>query len=290
MNLETSITRSDDYEPKGINYRMHPANVPCLVAAGIDCCVLANNHVLDWGKTGLVETLAALDNAGIGHAGAGHSDAEAAAPMTKKIADRRLLIYAFGCRSSGIPGHWCAGPAQPGICLLPDPSEATVTQIAARAAAAKRPGDLSIASIHWGPNWGYEISVAQRRFAHGLIRHAGIDLLHGHSSHHAMGIEVYDGKLVLYGCGDLLNDYEGIRGYEQFRDDLALIYMPTLCLPSGRLTRLTILPYRIRNFRLSRAPHADTLWLRDVLSREGGRFSTWLSQAPDGTLTLGWRE
>ncbi|MDX1540841.1 MAG: CapA family protein, partial [Geminicoccaceae bacterium] len=65
INLETSITRSDDAWPKGINYRMNPANVPVLEAAGIDVCVLANNHVLDWGRTGLLETLGTLARAGI---------------------------------------------------------------------------------------------------------------------------------------------------------------------------------------------------------------------------------
>ncbi len=59
INLEASITTSGDYERKGINYRMHPANTPCLSAAGIDCCVLANNHVLDWGRSGLSETICA---------------------------------------------------------------------------------------------------------------------------------------------------------------------------------------------------------------------------------------
>jgi poly-gamma-glutamate synthesis protein (capsule biosynthesis protein) len=47
VNLETSITTSESPEPKGINYRMNPANVVCLTAAGINCCALANNHVLD---------------------------------------------------------------------------------------------------------------------------------------------------------------------------------------------------------------------------------------------------
>ena len=58
INLETSITHSDDYAPKGINYRMSPENADCLKAAAIDCCVLGNNHVLDFGRRGLLDTLA----------------------------------------------------------------------------------------------------------------------------------------------------------------------------------------------------------------------------------------
>src|SRR5690606_15954844 len=70
VNLETSITRSDSPWPgKGIHYRMHPENIGCLTAAGIDCCVLANNHVCDWGFGGLAETLDVLRAAGIRTAG-----------------------------------------------------------------------------------------------------------------------------------------------------------------------------------------------------------------------------
>ena len=57
INLETAITRSEDFAPKGINYRISPENADCLTAAAIDCCVLANNHVLDWGRMGLLDTL-----------------------------------------------------------------------------------------------------------------------------------------------------------------------------------------------------------------------------------------
>ena len=71
INLETSVTYSRTSWPKGVNYKMNPRNVPCLTAAKIDCCCLANNHVLDWGYEGLVETLEALERAGLAVAGAG---------------------------------------------------------------------------------------------------------------------------------------------------------------------------------------------------------------------------
>ncbi|MGY4501835.1 poly-gamma-glutamate capsule biosynthesis protein CapA/YwtB (metallophosphatase superfamily) [Bradyrhizobium sp. GM24.11] len=60
ISLETAVTRSNDRANKGINYRVSPENAECLVAAGIDCCVLAHNHVLDWGRAGLLETLTVL--------------------------------------------------------------------------------------------------------------------------------------------------------------------------------------------------------------------------------------
>src|SRR6476660_2782034 len=72
INLETAVTTSDDAQPgKGIHYRMHPENLPCITSAEIDCCGLANNHVLDWGRAGLVQTLGVLQAAGLRTAGAG---------------------------------------------------------------------------------------------------------------------------------------------------------------------------------------------------------------------------
>src|SRR5215469_16698667 len=80
VNLETAITRSENFLPKGINYRMSPENAGCLTAAGIDCCVLANNHVLDWAEAGLIDTLTTLESLGIKTVGAGRNSFEARAP------------------------------------------------------------------------------------------------------------------------------------------------------------------------------------------------------------------
>jgi poly-gamma-glutamate synthesis protein (capsule biosynthesis protein) len=290
INLETSVTTSDQPWPKGINYRMHPANIGCLTTAGIDCCVLANNHVLDWGRAGLRETLATLAAASVRTAGAGATRQAAEAPAVVEVQGKgRVLVFGYGTRSSGIPPAWAAGEEQPGVDLLEDLSQRTVARIAAQVRGFKQPGDLVVTSIHWGGNWGYEISVEQRAFAHGLIEAAGVDVVHGHSSHHAKAIEVYEGRPILYGCGDLLNDYEGIGGYEAFRDDLALMYFVELAPATGRLVGLTVTVLQIRRFRLQRALRRDTLWIGDVLTREGARFGTRAEPTNGSTLTLGWR-
>src|SRR5262245_44321959 len=175
-NLETSITTSDDFYPKGINYRMHPANAPILGVPRIDCCVLANNHVLDWGRAGLVETLEILARAGIRTAGAGRDLGAAQAPAVIDAGEgKRLLVFALGCTDSGIPRDWAAEPTRPGVHLLPDFSESTVERIARMVLAIKRPGDVSVASVHWGGNWGFAVPRAHRRFAHAIIDRAGID-------------------------------------------------------------------------------------------------------------------
>jgi poly-gamma-glutamate capsule biosynthesis protein CapA/YwtB (metallophosphatase superfamily) len=291
INLETAVTRSDDWVGKGINYRMNPAHVACLSAARIDCCALANNHVLDWGTSGLLETLDTLHAAGLKTAGAGKSRIDAEAPAEIALPrNRRLLVFSLGAQSSGVPPGWAATDRSPGVDFLSDLSERTVGIISRRVRATKQPGDIAVASLHWGPNWGYEIAPDEVRFAHQLIERAGIDLIHGHSSHHPKAIEVFHGKLILYGCGDFINDYEGITGYEAFRGDLGLMYFPTLDAGTGRLRGLELVATQMKRFRVRRASDADARWLASVLDREGGQSGTWTEFGPDGRIELRWAE
>jgi poly-gamma-glutamate capsule biosynthesis protein CapA/YwtB (metallophosphatase superfamily) len=273
INLETAVTRSEEWVCKGINYRMHPDNIACLSAAGIDCCVLANNHVLDWGEGGLRETLTTLHAAALRTAGAGLDRRQAAAPAVLAAPGKgRVVVFAFGSETSGIPCDWAAREDRPGVNLLEDLSERTVTHIAERVQATTRPGDIVVASLHWGDNWGYEIPAEQIRFAHGLIDLAGVDVVHGHSSHHVKGIEVYRGRPVIYGCGDFLTDYEGITGYERYRGDLGLMYFVTLRPATGELVRLEMTPTCVRRLRITRASAEEAHWLSEVLQRESARF------------------
>ena len=287
INLETSITRSAGFAPgKAIHYRMSPGNVACVAAARPDACALANNHVLDFGRRGLQDTLDALSGAGLRAVGAGRDAAEARRPAAVPVpGGRRVVIFSCGTGSSGIPAGWAATPARAGIDLLPDLSGATADDITGRARAARRPGDVVVVSIHWGSNWGYDVDPDQVRFAHRLIG-GGVDLVHGHSSHHPRPVEVFGGKLVLYGCGDCIDDYEGITGYEEYRDDLRLLYFASLQPGTGELAALRMVPMRTRKLRLHRAPVADAQWLRTALERASRRFGSRIDLQPDGLLAL----
>jgi len=291
VNLETAVTTSEDAWPgKGIHYRMHPANLPCLTAAHIDACNLANNHVLDWGRRGLDETLTTLQGAGLRTAGAGPDLEAAAAPAIIDLPGKgRVLVFACATGDSGVPDDWAATPRRSGVHLLADLSPRSVERIARRVRAARRAGDLVVLSIHWGGNWGYAVTREERAFAHRLIDQAGVDVVHGHSSHHVRGIEVYRDRPILYGCGDLLNDYEGIGGHEGYRPELSLLYLPVLEAGSGRLLRLSLLPTQERRFQLRRAPPEACAWLRDTLNRESHPFGAWIEDGPDGLLRLARR-
>jgi poly-gamma-glutamate capsule biosynthesis protein CapA/YwtB (metallophosphatase superfamily) len=289
INLETSVTKSDDYVAKGINYRMSPENAVCLKAAAIDCCVLANNHVLDWGRGGLLDTLNTLARLDIKTAGAGCNCGKAGAPAVLDVAgNRRLLVFSFANPTSGTPRGWTASNHDAGVNILAEISEEAAERVAAEIARHATPSDLTIVSIHWGPNWGYEIAEEQRRFAHGLIERAGVAILHGHSSHHPKGIEVHRNRLILYGCGDFLNDYEGIKGYEPYRDDLVLMYFPEID-PAGNLNALDRVPLQIRNFRLVRPAGQDVAWMQKVLDRESRKFGVAVTPTNDGRFSVSWK-
>lgn len=288
INLETSITTHEEPAPKGINYRMHPSNIDVLLTAHPDCVVLANNHVLDWGIAGLGETLDTLARANVQVVGAGRTQADAEAPAVIDMGDgHRLLVFAFGALDSGVPSEWNAGAARPGVNWIGDYSRRTAARVAGLVAANKRSGDAVLVSIHWGSNWGFEIPDEHRTFAHRLIDDAGVDGVYGHSSHHVKAIEVYRDRAILYGCGDFLNDYEGIHGPEHFRDDLTMMYFPMLDMRSGALVQLELVPLLIRHFCLQRPSLSDARWLRDTVDRECRPFGGVLTEK-DGRLLLAW--
>jgi poly-gamma-glutamate capsule biosynthesis protein CapA/YwtB (metallophosphatase superfamily) len=290
INMETAVTESEDYwQGKGINYRMNPANAPVLSAAAVDVAALANNHVLNCGYAGLAETVTMLTNRNINHTGAGKNRKEAEAPAIVDVNGKtRVIVLSFAEMTSGVPDVWAATDHCPGVNLLPDLSTDTIQSIQNRIRRMKKRGDIVIASIHWGSNWGYDISDDEMRFSHGLIDEAGVDVIYGHSSHHVKAIEVYRGKLVLYGCGDFLNDYEGIAGHEYFRGDLGLMYFVRIDSLTGRLVSLDMTPTQIRHFRVNRASRTHAAWIGAVLNRERKRYGTAVKVVDENRLLLTW--
>jgi poly-gamma-glutamate capsule biosynthesis protein CapA/YwtB (metallophosphatase superfamily) len=290
VNLETSVTRSDRFVPgKAVHYRMSPANLPCLSALRPDVCTLANNHVLDFGHRGLEETLESLAAAGLDTAGAGRDEAGAWRPAEVAVpGGARVLVFSFAMPTSGVPESWAATWRRAGVGFVPGPSDAAADAVLDRVLAHKQAGDRVIASIHWGPNWGYAVSPDEIRFAHRIVD-GGVDVVHGHSSHHPRPIELYHGRLILYGCGDFVDDYEGIGGHEEYRDELRLAYFASIEPGSGELVGLRMAPLRARQLRLRSAAPEDAMWLCHVLGRISRTFGVRVDLEPDGMLAAGAR-
>lgn len=286
INLETSITRSPDYDrDKGINYRMSPENATTIAAARVDVCALGNNHVLDWGERGLLDTLDTLDRLSIKRCGAGRDLDEAIRPAVVESDRGRIAVFSIGGFDAGVPPWWAAGPDRPGVNFVRTFDDAAFARVRQAIEPWQDEHTLVVVSLHWGSNWGYAVPDAHRRFAHRLVE-AGVHVVHGHSSHHVKGIEVRDGHLIIYGCGDLITDYEGIHSHEQFRGDLGLLYIPTFDR-ARRLGRLVMFPTQMQRFRLRRAAAEATGWLVATLTRCGHELGTSAS-VEDDHLRLVW--
>lgn len=276
INLETSVTTSDTQWPmKGIHYRMHPGNVNVIQSANIDCCILANNHIADWGFPGLLETMNTLENSGIKFAGAGRNSLEAKAPAVFHIGNKgvRVLVFAAGHSSSGVPDSWRVRKDKEGVNIVDFyQASKSVNELKNLIEKHKQDGDIIVLSIHWGGNWGWNVESSFVKFAHKAIDEAGVHVIHGHSSHHVKGIEVHNGRLIVYGCGDFLNDYEGITGHEGYRGDLALMYFVDVCPDTGLLAGLRMVPTQTKHLRVNKAEEEGVKWLVKTMSRECKRF------------------
>ena len=234
-NLESALTVSNAFWPhKAVCYRASPRNgIGLLRFLGIDIVTLANNHAMDFGVPGLLDSLDALDASRIEHVGAGRNAREAF--QGKLLPSREdTVVFGYCLENSGAPPSWRAGESRPGVALLFSDDDvrraAADIMSSSRSRLSTRP--MTIVSLHCGSNWGYEIDPLIERVARTFIE-AGADIVHGHSSHHAREAEVYRKKLILYGCGEVLNDYEGITDHpafpaSEFRGNLRYAYFPEM--------------------------------------------------------------
>jgi poly-gamma-glutamate synthesis protein (capsule biosynthesis protein) len=290
VNLETAVTAGGSPWPgKGVHYRMHPAHLEALRVARIDACVLANNHVLDWGAAGLADTLSALDGAGLACVGAGPDRSAAQRPLALPLpGGGRVLVSAWATPCSGVPRQWAATETWGGVALLSALDESGLRRIENALERQRLPGDRVLVSLHWGSNWVPQIPDAHRRFAHALIDRGLADLVHGHSSHHPLPIEVHRGRAILYGCGDLINDYEGIRPHKSLRSDLGCLWCLTFSASDGALEGAEILPLQLRRFRLSRPDAEARRWLTGWLGESCAALGTRLREGDHGSLRVAW--
>ena len=204
VNLECALTRSErpwERSPKAFHFRADPSAVAVLKAAGIDAVSLANNHVLDFEEEGLLETLEVLDRAGIRRAGAGRDLTAARRPAM--VAGGKIALLSI---TDNEP-LFAAGPGKPGVNFFAAAGPEALGWIERAAARARRDGaELVVLASHWGPNMVARPSPGIRALARGAIER-GVDVYFGHSAHVVQGVEIHEGKPILYDTGDFVDDY-----------------------------------------------------------------------------------
>jgi poly-gamma-glutamate synthesis protein (capsule biosynthesis protein) len=195
LNLECALSHRGTRQPKTYTFRGDPAAVAGARRAGVDVFSLANNHTLNYGPLALADTLAAVRAAGIQPTGAGRDLAEAQRPAVATIRGTRVAVVGI---SAVIPApSWKATRDRPGIAYDDD------AQIAAQVSAARRQADVVVAFFHWGVEYTYAPSPAQRRAARTAIR-AGATIVVGTHPHVLQPVEVVDGRLVAWSLSNLV--------------------------------------------------------------------------------------
>lgn len=114
--------------------------------------------------------------------------------------------------------------------------------------------------------------------------------MHGHSSHCPRPHEVWQGKLILYGCGDLINDYEGIGREGPYDPAAVCLWFARIARESGFLQGLEIVPLRLRRLQLARADADARHSLRNLLLHDSDQFGIALAEQPDGSWRVDWRD
>jgi poly-gamma-glutamate synthesis protein (capsule biosynthesis protein) len=224
VNLETPLTTRGVAQEKLSVLRADPSLADDLVAAGVDIVTLANNHLLDYGPEGLLDTLAALDARAIPHVGAGPSLEDARAPRVLRGPGGSIGFLGF---ASTLPQGFAAGSARPGVA----PIRATTAFVVEGYTLLEQPGtappiatfplemdldatvqavrtlrqqvDFLVVTGHWGVVGQDAVMDYQRAIAHAVVD-AGADLIVGHHPHRLHGVEFYAGKPIFYSVGNFV--------------------------------------------------------------------------------------
>lgn len=267
-NLECVLAAGGEPQAgKVFHFRSDPRNVASLRAAGIGMVSLANNHVLDYGAGAFREMLPALDSAGILHAGAGVDGDAARRPAVRRVSGTAVGLVAF---TDNQP-DWEADGG-PGVFFVPVvDSDPRVAELLALVRRTKARVEFLIVSAHWGPNWGSGAPSEHRGLARALIE-AGADVVFGHSPHIFRGVEVFQGRPVIYSAGDFVDDY-AVDPVE--RNDQSFIFL--LHTDAGTPRTLWLYPTMITDFqaRLAGRSSRQIAERMQRLSRHLGTASRW---------------
>ena len=209
-NLETPLSNRGATvagKPAHLIFNGDPRGILSLTTAGVDLVSIANNHAMDHGRLALTDTLAALDKAGIGHAGAGMNTTAAWKPAIVTVKGHRI---AYVAATENIPAHFLPSSTRGGVANGND-----LTRLVATVRAAYKQADIVIVSVHWGVEQSYTPTARQKHDARALID-AGADVVLSHHPHVMQGIDTYKGKLIAYSLGNFLFPYKTVAGRKSF--------------------------------------------------------------------------
>uniref|UniRef100_UPI004055C38B CapA family protein n=1 Tax=Agathobacter sp. TaxID=2021311 RepID=UPI004055C38B len=222
-------TRGTQAPDKQFTFRINPSYVSVFQDMGVDVVSLANNHALDYGKEALLDSFAALDNAGIPYVGAGETKERAEEAVFVERGGRTVGVLSAS-RVIPVVG-WNIENEQPGLFCTYDS-----TRLVQRIKETKAQCDYVVVYVHWGVERETYPEEYQRQLAKEYID-AGADLVVGNHAHVPQGIEYYKGVPIVYCLGNFI-----------FNQNMADTYALKVLWDKDGKTTLQILPVGIANY------------------------------------------
>ncbi|MBE0416186.1 MAG: CapA family protein [Coriobacteriia bacterium] len=208
-NLESPLSNGGTPWPnKDVHFRGDPRGIEGLRASDFTFLSLANNHILDYGTEALVDTVSALDLAGIGYAGAGIDRAAAWKPAVATYGDTTVAFLSF---SHILPAGFIATDSKAGLA----PGRTDMSAVTEAIRTAKEEHDYVLVSFHWGVEYVDDANADQVRDARAAID-AGADMVLSHHPHVIQGIEFYNDGFIAYSLGDFVFDHYSRKTGEAF--------------------------------------------------------------------------
>ena len=208
VNLETPVTRRGQPQPKTYHFATTPGAFTALRDAGVDLVTIANNHILDYGQTGLADTLAAAKAAHFPFVGAGVNAAAAWAPYVTTINGTKIAIVGVS-QVAELASSWVATAYRPG-----EANAINLGRTLAAVRAAKRLARIVIVFMHWGTEGTACPDQNQLSLAPKLAA-AGASIIIGAHAHVLQGSGWLGHTFVAYGMGNFLwweNSYSTATG------------------------------------------------------------------------------
>lgn len=199
VNLETAVTDRGTPAPKAFVFRAPASAFTALEKGGVDVVTVANNHGMDFGRTGLRDTLKASRASGLPVVGAGWNATQAYAPYRATVNGQRLaIIGATQVLDDNLIGAWTAAPGKLGLASAKDEP-----RLVRAVRDARRTSDTVVVYLHWGVELSSCPTGSQTSLADRLVA-AGADVVVGSHAHVLLGAGMKRRALVAYGLGNFV--------------------------------------------------------------------------------------
>ena len=254
VNLECPVTVRGEKIKKPYNFRMNPAFLTALNRAGIDIVNIANNHIFDYGRQGLFDTISYLDSVGLWHVGAGRTEQEAETPVIVQAGKRRIGFQGY---YGGGEAPVASGP-NPGVV----PRSLPVILADIDSLRTRDSVDYVVVILHWGTEKATAPDIGQIQFAHALIN-GGADAVIGHHPHVLQGIELYKSGVIVYSLGNFVFGGNSRDTYDTGLFEIAL---------GERSVNYRFIPIRLEGWKLRTLPGREAEDVRSRVSKLSSFF------------------